>query len=117
MKRILIVDDEKNVRLTLSRSLSALGVGVDLVISAEEALDRLAIYPYDLMILDIRLPGMSGLDLIEALKELDISVKTIVISAHGTIEAAVSCLKSGALDFIEKPFSPDEIRAIVAKYI
>jgi len=116
-RRLLIVDDEKNIRTTLSRSLSDPETTVDSVMSAEEALERLVLYSYDLVLLDLKLTGMSGLDLIEKLSEMDIPTKIIVISAHGTIDTAVKCLKAGALDFIEKPFSPDEIRSCVAKYI
>ena len=116
-KRILLVDDEKNIRLTVSRSLNSESVEVDAVISAEEALERLALRQYDLMLLDLRLPGMSGSELIGQLAELGISVKTVVISAHGTIDSAVKLLKAGALDFLEKPFSPKEIRQVVAKYL
>ncbi len=116
-RRLLIVDDEKNIRTTLSRSLSDPETTVDSVMSAEEALERLVLYSYDLVLLDLKLTGMSGLDLIEKLSEMDIPAKIVVISAHGTIDTAVKCLKAGALDFIEKPFSPDEIRSCVAKYI
>ncbi len=116
-KRVLIVDDEKNIRLTISRSLSSDTLETDQAINAEEALERLALYQYDLLLLDLRLPGMSGVELIQQLKELGIEVKTVIISAHGTIDTAVKLLKAGVLDFIEKPFSPDEIRQIVAKYL
>lgn len=116
-KRLLLVDDEKNIRLTVRRSLS----GVDLEIveapSGEEALERLALIDFDLMLLDLRLPGISGMELLDRMRELGISVKTVVISAHGTIDLAVRLLKEGVLDFIEKPFSPDEIRDIVGKYL
>lgn len=116
-KKILIVDDEKNIRLTIVRSLESLDIYVDQAISSEEALERLTIHNYDLVLLDMKLPGMSGMELMEKLKEYDINVKIIMISAHGTIQTAISCLKSGALDFIEKPFSPDEIRQLVMKYV
>lgn len=116
-KRILIVDDEKNIRLTISKSLSSETIDVDHAISAEEALERLAQYSYDLMLLDLRLPGMDGIELLSQLREIGIVVKTIIISAHGTIDLAVKLLKAGALDFIEKPFSPDEIREVVTKYL
>lgn len=116
-RRILIVDDEKNIRTTLSRSLADAQTEVDPVMSAEEALERLVLYNYDLVLLDLKLPGMSGIELIEKLSEMEIKAKIVVISAHGTVDTAVKCLKAGALDFIEKPFSPDEIRSCVAKYI
>lgn len=116
MKRVLIIDDEKNIRLTITRSLSTELYHVDQAVSAEEALERLTLLPYDLVLLDIMLPGMSGMDLIKQLRDLSIEARIVVISAHGTIETAVGFLKEGALDFIEKPFSPDEIRHVVAKY-
>jgi len=115
-KRILVVDDEKNIRLTINRSLDSDKYIVDEAASGEEALDLLILLPYDLVLLDLRLPGMSGIEMMEKLKELEISTKIVVISAHGTIDLAVSVLKAGALDFVEKPFSPDEIRQIVVKY-
>lgn len=116
-KRVLIVDDEKNIRLTVTRSLEGETIEVDQAISAEEALERLALYSYDLVLLDLRLPGMSGIELIEQLHDLSITVRIVVISAHGTIDVAVKLLKAGVLDFVEKPFSPDEIRQVVAKYL
>lgn len=116
-KRILVVDDEKNIRLTLAKSLSSDTIRVDQAISAEEAMESLGLVEYDLMLLDLRLPGMDGVELLEQIRESGIAVKTIIISAHGTIDIAVKLLKAGALDFIEKPFSPDEIRQKVAKYL
>ena len=115
--RILIVDDERNIRLTVSRSLSSETVKVDQAISAEDALEHLALFNYDLMLLDLRLPGMSGLELLQQMKELGIVTKTIIISAYGTIDMAMKLLRGGALDFIEKPFSPEEIRLAVSKYL
>ena len=116
-KRVLIVDDELNIRLTISKSLSSINLEVDQAISAEEAIERIAKYNYDLLLLDLRLPKMSGMQLMQQMRDMGIEVKTIIISAHGTIDMAVKLLKAGALDFIEKPFSPDEIRQIVTKYL
>lgn len=116
-KRILIVDDEKNIRLTLSRSLAEFGLTIDQATSGEDALEFLLLNNYDLMLLDLRLPGISGLELIQQLKELGMDVKILIITAYGTVDMAVKLLKSGACDIIEKPFSPDEIRQKVAKYI
>lgn len=116
-KQILIVDDEKNIRTTIIRSLEPLGYHVDQAVSAEEALEYLLIHEYDLVLLDLKLPQMSGMELIAQLSDHGMKTKIIIISAHGTVQTAVSCLKQGALDFIEKPFSPDEIRQIVTKYV
>ncbi|MDZ4121872.1 MAG: response regulator [Candidatus Cloacimonadaceae bacterium] len=115
-KRILVVDDEKNIRLTIKRCLEPDRYTVYEAASGEESLDRLMLVPYDLVLLDLRLPGISGTDMMARLSELGVGAKIVVITAHGTIELAENTLKSGALDFVEKPFSPGEIRQIVAKY-
>lgn len=115
-KRILVVDDEKNIRITIAKSLEKLDCHVEQMISAEEALERMMIIDFDLVLLDLKLPGMSGLEMIDKLREYGKNPRIVIISAHGTIPAVVSSLKSGVLDFIEKPFSPDEIRDIVTKY-
>lgn len=111
------MDDERNIRITIEMSLRKEDIIIDHAISGEEALERLVMYPYDLVLLDLKLPNMSGLELIEKLAEMNIPAKIVVISAHGTIDLAVKVLKANALDYIEKPFSPDEIRQVVAKYI
>ena len=116
-KRVLIVDDEKNIRLTISKSLTSDTLETEAVINAEEALERLALYHYDLVLLDLRLPGMDGREMLRQLRALKINVPVVVISAHGTIDTAVKLLQAGVLDFIEKPFSPDEIRSVVMRYL
>ena len=117
IKRILVVDDEKNIRLMIGRCLADSSYSIEQANSAEEALEHLALYDYDLMLLDLRLPGMDGMELLAQMKDLGILTPTVIISAHGTVDAAVKLMKSGVLDFLEKPFSPDELRQIVAKYL
>jgi len=116
-QRILIVDDEKNIRTTILRCLDSMQYESVTAIDGEEALKILRSERFDLMLLDLKLPGMSGLELIRALQQEGIAVKTIIISAHGTVETAVESMKAGALDFIEKPFTPDELRQLVLKYL
>lgn len=116
-QRILIVDDEKNIRTTILRCLDSMQYESVTAIDGEEALKILRSESFDLMLLDLKLPGMSGLELIRALQQEGIAVKTIIISAHGTVETAVESMKAGALDFIEKPFTPDELRQLVLKYL
>ncbi len=115
--KILIVDDEKNIRLTLRRSLETYPYDILDAISGEEALEIMNKVHVDLVLLDLKLPGMSGLDVIHKMREKEIKAKIIIISAHGTIEAAVESMKLGASDFIEKPFTPDDIRQLVHKHI
>jgi len=116
MKRVLITDDEKNIRLTISRALENLGnIEIETALNGEDAIQKLINSSFDLLLLDIKMPGMNGLDVIDIITEKNINVKIVVISAHGTIDTAVQAMKKGAVDFIEKPFTPDEIRSIVQK--
>jgi DNA-binding NtrC family response regulator len=116
-KNLLIVDDEKNIRLTLRRSLETYPYNIFEAITGEEALEIMQQTQIDLVLLDLKLPGISGLDVIHKMKELNLNSKIIIISAHGTIESAVESMKLGASDFIEKPFTPDDIRQLVLKHI
>jgi DNA-binding NtrC family response regulator len=116
-KKILIVDDEKNIRLTLRRSLETYDYEIIEAFTGEEALEIMQKTQIDLVLLDLKLPGISGLEVIQEMKDRKINAKIIIISAHGTIEAAVESMKLGASDFIEKPFTPDDIRQLVLKHI
>ena len=116
-KPILIVDDEKNIRLTLSQSLKPLEVKTDTAVNAEEALEKIEETDFGLILLDLRLPGMHGMEMLEKVAEKRPDIKVIIITAYGTIESAVEAMKLGAVDYIQKPFSPDEIRDLVSKVL
>jgi len=116
-KPILIVDDEKNIRLTLSQALRPLEVETDTAVNAEEALGKLEQKPFGLILLDLRLPGMHGMDMLRKVAELRPDLQVIIITAYGTIDSAVEAMKLGAVDYIQKPFSPDEIRQLVSKVL
>lgn len=107
---ILIVDDEKNIRLTMSQSLETLGMPIHAAVNGEEALSKLQKTPFGLVFLDLKMPGMDGMDVLRRIKEDWPKIRVIIITAHGTIESAVEAMKLGAVDFIQKPFSPGEIR-------
>ena len=115
--RLLIVDDEKNIRLTLSQTLDRMGVTVDTAVNGEEALEKLALGDYHLVLLDLRLPGMDGMEVLRQLRDLRPEARVIIITAYGTVESAVEAMKLGAVDFIQKPFSPKEIRDLVQRVI
>jgi DNA-binding NtrC family response regulator len=116
-KSILIVDDEKNIRLTMSQSLEPLGIPVQAAISGEEALQKLRDGSFGLVFLDLKLPGMDGMDVLRHIKNDWPKVRVIIITAHGTIVSAVEAMKLGAVDFIQKPFSPDEIRSLASSVL
>jgi DNA-binding response OmpR family regulator len=109
-KSILVVDDEKNIRLTMSRSLEPLGIPVQTAVNGEEALQKLRESPFGLVFLDLKMPGMDGMEVLRQIKKDWPKSRVIIITAHGTIESAVEAMKLGAVDFIQKPFSPVEIR-------
>jgi len=116
-KPVLIVDDEKNIRLTLSRALEALALETATAVNGEEALSRIREKDFGLVLLDLKMPGMDGMEVLRRLREARPDIKVIIITAHGTIESAVEAMKLGAVDFMQKPFAPKEIRELVRKVL
>ena len=114
-KPLLIVDDEKNIRLTLSQVLETLGAEVDTAADGEEALTKLKGREFGLILLDIRMPGMDGMEILRRVREIRPDIRVIMITAYGTIESAVEAMKLGAVDFLQKPFDPEEIRELVSR--
>ena len=114
-KPILIVDDEKNIRLTLSQSLEALGVEIDTAVDGEGALAKLKERDFGLILLDIRMPGMDGMEVLRQVRKIRPDIRVIMITAYGTIESAVEAMKLGAVDFLQKPFDPEEIRELASR--
>jgi DNA-binding response OmpR family regulator len=114
-KPILIVDDEKNIRLTLSQALETMGAEIDTAANGEEALTKLKEKEFGLILLDIRMPGMDGMEVLHRVREIRPDIRVIMITAYGTVEAAVEAMKLGAVDFLQKPFDPEEIRELVLR--
>jgi len=112
---ILILDDEKNIRLTIKKCLDNPGYEVDEAYNGEEALVKFTEKTYHLLLLDLKLPGMDGMELLKLVKDQYPQMAVIIISAHGSIATAVEAMKLGALDYLEKPFTPAEIRSVVQK--
>ena len=117
LSRLLIVDDEPGIRDSLSDILEDEGYGVDAVGSGEECLARIEERTYHVVLLDIWLPGIDGLETLDQLQQLDPSRRpvVVVISGHGTIETAVRATKLGALDFLEKPLSIEKVTVCIKK--
>ncbi|MDR1143604.1 MAG: sigma-54 dependent transcriptional regulator [Spirochaetaceae bacterium] len=107
--RILIVDDERNIRESLKKYLSLEDIDSEAAASGEEALALLEEKTFDAAVLDLRLPGMNGQELLEQIQEKGFPVPVIMISAHGQIADAVEALKSGARDYLSKPVDPAEL--------
>jgi NtrC-family two-component system response regulator AlgB len=113
--RVVVIDDEKNIRATLSVCLEAIGCEVTAVGSAELALAAVAQQHFDLAFLDLRLGETSGLDLLSKLLAASPNLAVIMITAYGTLDTAVEAVKRGAVDFLPKPFAPEQVRQVVAK--
>jgi len=110
---LLVVDDEAGIRESLSSILRDEGYHVDAVASAEEALERAASGDLEVILLDVWLPGMDGLEALSRLLAIPRAPAVIMISGHGTIETAVRATKLGAFDFVEKPLSLERIVVLV----
>jgi DNA-binding response OmpR family regulator len=117
VSKILIVDDEKNIRMTISQALTDMDVETDTAINGEEALAKLKDKDFGLVLLDLRMPGMDGMEVLAKLRKERPDIRIVIITAHGTIDSAVDAMRLGAVDFIQKPFSPKEIRNMVSKII
>src|SRR5256886_4663074 len=115
--RLLVVDDEAGIRDSLSSILEDEGYQVEAVGSAEEALERAAAGDFEVVLLDVWLPGIDGLEALSRLQAATRPPAVIMISGHGTIETAVRATKLGAFDFIEKPLSLEKIIVLVRNAI
>ncbi len=112
-RRVLVVEDEDKLRRTLELQLLDSGFDVEKASTAEEALPL--IDRADLILTDFKLPGMTGLEMLQIIRRMDSRVPVIVMTAYGTVENAVEAMKAGAVDFLLKPFSLDDLVTVVGK--
>lgn len=117
MARILVVDDKELMRDSVGTMLSRRGHSVIAAASAEIALERLASRPVDVVVTDLQMPGMDGLELMQTIRERDESVPVILMTAFATVETAVGAMKNGAWDYITKPFGGDEMLATIERAV
>ena len=106
---ILVVDDEPVIRVGLSRTLEGSAFVVDTANNGHAAIEMLQQKEYDLIITDLKMPGMSGFEVLGAVKSMQPDVPVIMITGFATVETAVEAMKCGAVDYIVKPFTPDQI--------
>lgn len=112
-KKILVVDDEKNIRLTLEKALSNAGYEVETALNGEDGLEKISEDEFPVILLDMKMPGMDGLEFLEKVNELNYQTRVIMITGYGNVETAVETMKLGAVDYLRKPFKPQEILEIV----
>ncbi len=115
LRRILVADDEESMRWVLSKALKRKGFSVDLAHDGRQALALIQDNSYDLAILDIKMPGINGLDLLDKVCELKKELLVVIMTAEASMKNAVEAMKRGAYDYITKPFDLDVIDAIIEK--
>jgi FixJ family two-component response regulator len=116
-KPTLIVDDEKNIRLALSMALEQLDLTVETAASGDEALAKIAAGSYGIMLLDLRMPGTDGMEVLRRVSRERPELKVIIITAYGSIDLAVEAMKLGAVDFLQKPFDMAQVREVVRRLL
>jgi two-component system response regulator AtoC len=115
MRKVLVVDDEENIRLVLQTLLRKHDYEVHVEGSAERALAVVETFAPDFVLVDVRMPGMSGIELCEALRARGSDTTVIVMSAYGSVELALDAIKAGAYDYVAKPFKHDEVLLVLGK--
>jgi PAS domain S-box-containing protein len=113
--RVLVVDDEKRIRGVCYTLLKNEGFEVDTAETGEIGLNKIKEMHYDIILLDLMMPGLSGLEVLPMIRNLHPDTVVIVITGYATIEHSVEAMKKGAFDFIPKPFSPQDLRVVIAK--
>ncbi|MGB4691373.1 MAG: sigma-54 dependent transcriptional regulator, partial [Atribacterales bacterium] len=113
--RILIVDDEESLREMLKEFLEGEGMLVELAQNGREALEKLHSLSFDLVLLDLRMPGVSGVEVLQEIKKEEPELPVVVITAYGSVDNAVETLKMGAFDFITKPFKLEELLNTISR--
>ena len=114
-KSILVVDDEKSQREILEMILSGEGYDVTTASSGEAAMKFVADRHFDLVLTDLKMTGMSGLDLLKELTDFDKSIIVLLLTAHGTVDSAVDALRLGAFDFLQKPYDRDKLLETISR--
>jgi len=114
-KKVMIIDDDKNIRMTLKKALTKGDFKVETAKNGEKALEKLKKKEFPVILLDMKLPGKDGIEVLKEINELDYPCKVIMITGYGSIDSAVETMKLGAVDYLRKPFKPEEITNLVNK--
>jgi CheY-like chemotaxis protein len=115
--RILVVDDEKNIRLTVQHSLMVANYEVESASDGAEGLKKFRAGQYDLVLMDLRMPQMNGIEMLREIREKDKHTAAIVITAYLTIDTRLEAFSLGVSDYIRKPFSPNDVREMVRRVL
>ena len=116
-QKILVIDDDSVVRLSCRRILSTAGYQVDVHDNPHMGLDAALSGDYDLLLLDLVMPGMDGMEILRTVKAAGISAEVVIITGYATVESAVEAMKVGAADYLTKPFSPSQLSMVVERVV
>ena len=114
---ILVVDDERAIGIAIQRLLAGRGHQVEVALSGEEALEKIGRVPYHLVITDLNLKKVTGMDVLKGVKERSPDTAVIMITAYGSEKIAVDAMKGGAADYLPKPFDNDELELVVERVL
>lgn len=115
MKKALVVDDTKNIRTLLTTCLEVEGFTVKTSNDGKSALELLAAESFDLVFLDIKMPEVSGTEVLKRVRELGIKTPFVIITAFATVKNAIECTRMGAVAYLQKPFTSDKVRSVLAE--
>lgn len=113
--KVLVIDDEEIARVSCQRVLNREGINVALAGSGREGLDLVMRDRHDLVLVDLKMPGMDGVEVARRIQQYDKNIVVIIITGYATIESAVAVMKEGAYDYLPKPFTPDELLIVVRR--
>jgi two-component system OmpR family response regulator len=115
MKAVLVVDDTKNIRNLLTTCLELEGYHVATAVDGREALQVVQNHRFDLIFLDVKMPEISGTEVLRQIRQLNILTPVIVMTAFGTVKNAVECTRLGAVAYLQKPFTAEKVRAVLGE--
>src|SRR3990170_3160029 len=115
--RILVVDDEEIVRESLSEWLREDGYAVEMAPDGMTALERIKAEPWAVLLVDLKMPGVDGLQVLEEARKLRPDAQIVIMTAYATVDTAVRAMKTGAYDYLVKPFEPEELSLMMRKLI
>jgi len=113
--KILIAEDDKNLRKVLMNELSDAGFDVDEIDNGIDTIEMLKKDEYDVLLLDLKMPGLSGMDVLKEIKAFEVPTEVVILTAHATVSSAVGAMKLGAYDYLTKPFRIEELKVIIEK--